>query len=475
MKIAMISIEMVPFSKVGGLADVMGSLPQAILSLNNHISVITPHYGKITENLYSKFFDKKIETQEIKTLSILNYQIKICKTSFKDVEVFLICNEHLFEREGIYLDKNGKPFEDEILRYFVFSSAAIEIAQNYDIIHCHDWHTAFTIALAKLKNLKNTVFTIHNIAYQGIIEKEKLEFIKDQDLKKLIFENGEYYGKINLMKSAIILADIVTTVSPTYAYEIQNFPQFGMGLENILKENSHKLYGILNGIDYELWNPQNDKHIFQNFSVSSIQEGKKANKEKLLENLGLKNTDTLFGIVARLDHQKGFDILYQAVENLESGSFNLVVLGTGNPEIQNSILELSKKYKDFIYVNIAFDESLARKIYAASDYFLIPSRFEPCGLSQMISYRYATIPIATKTGGLKDSIIDIFEDPQNGTGLLIEKADSFLLSQAMKKAIELPKEKLFNLREKVFNLDFSWKTSAKKYIEIYEKLVTKIK
>ncbi|MFN4220003.1 MAG: glycosyltransferase, partial [bacterium] len=174
-------------------------------------------------------------------------------------------------------------------------------------------------------------------------------------------------------------------------------------------------------------------------------------------------------------HQKGFDILYQAVENLESSSFNLVVLGTGNPEIQNSILELSKKYRDFIYVNIAFDESLARKIYAASDYFLIPSRFEPCGLSQMISYRYATIPIATKTGGLKDSIIDIFEDPQNGTGLLIEKADPFLLSQAMKKAIELPKEKLFNLREKVFNLDFSWKTSAQKYIEIYEKLVTKIK
>ncbi len=469
MKILMVSMEMVPFSKVGGLADVIGSLPNNLYPHN--VTVITPYYGQITENLYQKLTGEKLTFDFYKSLNINNLKVDLLKTKYLNTEVILVKNPELFEREGIYLDKHGKPFQDEIYRYYVFSQAVINIADSYNIIHCHDWHTSFVILLAKLKNYKNTVFTIHNIAYQGIISKENLNFIDDQELYNLILQEGQYYDKINLMKAAIILADIVTTVSPTYAYEIQNYPEFGMGLESILKQNNHKIEGILNGIDYELWNPKKDKHIYYNFDNSNIKEGKRNNKQKLLSELNIKDTGILFGIVARLDYQKGFDILSQAIENLPKGSFNLVVLGTGNQDIQKSISELSEKYPDFISVKIMFDEGLARKIYAASDYFIIPSRFEPCGLSQMISYRYATIPIATKTGGLKDSIIDIFEDPVNGTGILIDKADPILLSQAMEKAIQITPEKLNELRKKVIQLDFSWSRSANKYIEIYQKLL----
>ncbi len=470
MKIAMLSMEMVPFSKVGGLADVMGSLPIA-LSAFSKISVITPYYGQITENLYSKFSDQKLNTVTFKELEILNHKVKILKTEYKGIEVFLVSNKELFEREGIYLDKEGKPFEDEVLRYYVFSLAAESLLQDFDVIHCHDWHTTFTIILAKLKNLKNTIFTIHNIAYQGIFETEKLNFL-NEEVKNLLFQYGEYYGKINLMKAAILLSDFVTTVSPNYANEIQNSSEFGMGLENILKQNSHKIVGILNGIDQELWNPKKDKHIYFNYSIENVEEGKKENKRRLLNDLNLKEAGYLFGIVARLDHQKGFDILANAVENLEIGKFNLVVLGTGNVEIQNSIKKLSEKYPEFISVNIGFDEALARKIYAASDFFIIPSRFEPCGLSQMISYKYGTIPIATRVGGLKDTIIDIFENKENGTGILIDKADPNLLYQAMNKAINLSTQDLQNLRKRVMQLDFSWSKSAQKYIELYQKLLS---
>lgn len=470
MKIAMLSMEMVPFSKVGGLADVMGSLPIA-LSAFSKISVITPYYGQITENLYSKFSDQKLNTVTFKELEILNHKVKILKTEYKGIEVFLVSNKELFEREGIYLDKEGKPFEDEVLRYYVFSLAAESLLQDFDVIHCHDWHTTFTIILAKLKNFKNTIFTIHNIAYQGIFEKEKLNFL-NEEVKNLLFQYGEYYGKVNLMKAAILLSDFVTTVSPNYANEIQNSSEFGMGLENILKQNSHKIVGILNGIDQELWNPKKDKHIYFNYSIENVEEGKKENKRRLLNDLNLKEAGYLFGIVARLDHQKGFDILANAVENLEIGKFNLVVLGTGNVEIQNSIKKLSEKYPEFISVNIGFDEALARKIYAASDFFIIPSRFEPCGLSQMISYKYGTIPIATRVGGLKDTIIDIFENKENGTGILIDKADPNLLYQAMNKAINLSTQDLQNLRKRVMQLDFSWSKSAQKYIELYQKLLS---
>lgn len=466
MKVAMVSLEMVPFSKVGGLADVIGSLPKY---LPVKTSVITPYYGNITKNLFSKFSTKELHLKPTKSIKILDYNVDICKTHYENIDVFLVCNNELFEREGIYLDKFGKPFEDEIIRYYVFSKAAIEILPDFDIIHCHDWHTSFVILLAKLQNLKNTIFTIHNIAYQGIVEKEKLSFL-DDDIKKLLFEYGEYYGKINLMKAAIILADIVSTVSPNYAYEIQNFPQFGMGLENILKQNSHKVTGILNGIDTEIWNPQTDKHIYFNYSIENVDEGKDKNKKQLLEEFNLKDTGVLFGIVARLDYQKGFDILSNSVEHLPQGSFNLFVLGTGNPDIQKSISTLSEKYPDFVKVVIGFDEVLARKIYASSDYFIIPSRFEPCGLSQMISYRYGTIPIATKTGGLKDSIVDIFENPNNGTGILIEYADPNLLHQALQKALQISKEELSKLRKRVMNLDFSWNNSAKEYMKIYQNL-----
>jgi len=465
----MVSIEMVPFSKVGGLADVVGSLPKY---LPEDTTVITPLYGKLTYDFYSKITGKELKPEFFKKLDILGREVEIYVTTYENVKVHLVYNRELFDREGIYLDSSGKPFEDEILRYYVFSSAAFEIAKEYDIIHCHDWHTSFVLYLAKKNGYQNTIFTIHNIAYQGIVDFEKLSFI-DQDLRNFIFSYAEYYGKVNLMKGAIVLADIVSTVSKNYAFEIMNFNQFGMGLENILKANSSKVVGILNGIDYDLWDPSKDKHIYFNYSIDNVDQGKEINKERLLKDLNLERGRLLFGIVARLDHQKGFDILYDAYKLLGSDAkdINLVVLGSGNVEIQNSILKLQDEYKGYVSVNIRFDETLARRIYAASDYFLIPSRFEPCGLSQMISYRYGTIPIATRVGGLKDSIIDIFEDPSNGTGILIDYADKTLLSEALKKAINF--DNLSELRKRVMKLDFSWEKSAKEYLEVFRRLLSK--
>jgi starch synthase len=258
-----------------------------------------------------------------------------------------------------------------------------------------------------------------------------------------------------------------------------------MGLENILKMNSHKLIGILNGIDYDLWNPLTDSSLYKNYDVNNVNEGKEENKLNLLFDLKLLNDKNnfnndipLFGVVARLDYQKGFDILYDSFKKLLDSNIvaYLVVLGTGNVDIQKKIEQLGVEYPNYVSVNIKFSEDLARKIYAASDFFLIPSRFEPCGLSQMISYRYGTIPIATKTGGLKDTIIDIFEDSINGTGILIDKADPVLLFTALKKAYELYKNKdfIFNLRKKIMELDFSWNNSSKKYFEVYKQLLSYI-
>ncbi|MCX7871233.1 MAG: glycogen synthase [bacterium] len=489
MKILMVSMEMVPFAKVGGLADVIGSLPKE-LSKYSKVDVILPYYGSLTDSLYKKFYNQDLKLVKILENKLLNnsygiYQVEnFGNNNFK---VYLFKSEKLFEREGIYLDKTGKPFEDEFFRYLVFNLAVVDFIKqsDYDIIHCHDWHTSFTILYLKYLNLTNkTIFTIHNIAYQGIFSKEILDNINiDTDFKRFILDKCEYYSKINLMKGAIELSNIISTVSPNYANEIQNYSEFGMGLENILKLNSHKLVGILNGIDYELWNPLTDNSLYKNYDINNVNEGKKENKLRLLMDLrlldNLDNYDLdipLFGVVARLDYQKGFDILYDSFKKLMDSSIDayLVVLGTGNIDIQKQIEKLAVEYPKFVSVNIKFSEDLARKIYAASDFFLIPSRFEPCGLSQMISYKYGTIPIATKTGGLKDSVIDIFEDRANGTGILIEKANSDLLFEALKKAHSLYKNKdfIFEFRKKLMKLDFSWNTSSKKYFELYNQLMS---
>lgn len=488
MKVLMVSMEMMPFAKVGGLADVIGSLPKE-LSKYSKVDVILPYYGSLTDNLFKKFQNQDIKMNKILEDRILNVDYEICEVQNYNgnLKVYLFKNQKLFEREGIYLDKTGKPFEDEFFRYLVFNLAVINFIKqnNYDIIHCHDWHSAFTILYLKYLNLSNkTVFTIHNIAYQGVFEKKILKDI-EPDFREFIIKYCEYYSKINLMKGAILLSDVVSTVSPNYANEIMNSSEFGMGLENIIKMNSHKLVGILNGIDYDLWNPLTDSSLYRNYDINNVNEAKEENKLKLLFDLKLlndinnfNNEIPLFGVVARLDYQKGFDILYDSFKKLMDNNIvaYLVVLGTGNVDIQKKIEQLGIEYPNYVSVNIKFSEDLARKIYAASDFFLIPSRFEPCGLSQMISYRYATIPIATKTGGLKDTIIDIFEDDINGSGILIDKADPVLLFTALKKAHELYKNKdlLFNIRKKIMKLDFSWNNSSKKYFEIYKQILSYI-
>ncbi len=488
MKILMVSMEMVPFAKVGGLADVIGSLPKE-LSKYSKVDVILPYYGTLTDNLYKKFYNQDLKLIKVLENNILNNNYEIYKVEDygnDNFKVYLFKNKELFEREGIYLDKEGKPFKDEFFRYLVFNLAVVDFIKknDYDIIHCHDWHSAFSVLYLKYLNLSSkSVFTIHNIAYQGVFQKEVLDDINiESSFKKFILDKCEHHSKINLMKGAIELSSVVSTVSPNYANEIQNYSEFGMGLENVLKLNSHKLVGILNGIDYELWNPLTDNSLYKNYDITNVNEAKKENKLKLLYDLKLLNdlNDNyldipLFGVVARLDYQKGFDILYDSFKKLINSSIEsyLVVLGTGNIEIQKQIENLSLEYPRFVSVNIKFSEDLARKIYAASDFFLIPSRFEPCGLSQMISYKYGTIPIATKTGGLKDSIIDIFEDKNKGTGILIEKAKSELLFEALKKANSLYKNKDFiaEFRKKLMNLDFSWSASSKKYLELYKQLL----
>ena len=462
MKILFIASEAFPLAKVGGLADVTSSLAIALHDLGHEPCLILPRYSSI-----------KIPVQDVRrgnfVVSFMGHseQVALKMTRLKKrVPVYLVENDHYFGTEEIYT-------QDELKRFLFFSLSIPAIISQLDlrpdIIHCHDWHTSLVpLGLNQAKISLPCVFTIHNLAYQGSFDQQ---FFLDSGLSHVWQEYIPVSAprpSLNFVSQAILLADIVTTVSPNYASEILT-TQYGEGTEHLLNYRRNELYGIVNGIDYDEYNPASDPYLERNYDSTTI-ERRADNKLVLQERSGLPQySDTpVIGMVSRLEEQKGIDLLLQAIDQfIVKTRAQLVILGEGREHYHKLLTEAALKYPDRVSVFIANDEPLARLIYSGSDIFLMPSRFEPCGLGQLIAMRYGAIPVVRRTGGLADTVKDVAE--ANGNGFVFQSYTALEMLEAIKRTEEsfYHREDWNDLMRHNMKLDFSWKASARKYEEIY--------
>lgn len=496
-KVLFIASEFAPLVKVGGLGDVSSSLPKVLKELGIDIRVVIPKYkiasinrcrqilGSVPKKIASGikvFFDSQEEKFDL-------YSLQLPKSKFP---LYLIDQKRYLGSEEVYPSK----FSEQISRFLFFSKAVLEIFRvlNWqpEILHLNDWQTAILSVLVKKQKSKfKTLLTIHNLAHQGVYESKRvfqMLGLKEKILASL--KRRDKFGNFNILQQGILQADLITTVSPTYGKEILT-EKFGENLENDLKERKKNLFGILNGLDFDQFDPSKDPNIavvFQEEPMTNLQleEIKKRNKIYLQKKLRLPiiSEIPLIGLISRLDEQKGFDLFRKAFEKIIKMNLQIVLLGKGCPEIERALKELSLKYPDKFSCQIKLDLKLAQQIYAGSDIFLMPSRFEPCGLSQMIAMRYRAVPIIRKTGGLADTVVDYQKQITNrksksadrklreGIGFVFEKYNSEEMIKKIKQALKIYKDKkLWNEIIK-FNLkrDFSWKQSAKEYLKLYKKL-----
>ncbi|HLE08018.1 MAG TPA: glycogen synthase GlgA [Thermodesulfobacteriota bacterium] len=471
LKVIIASPEALPFAKTGGLADVTGALPLALKKLGCSVTLFMPLYREVQQKGFSGI--EKTGVSVTVPVGGRNVAAEVFKGETEGIPVYFLKRDEYFDRTYLYTTPDGDYF-DNLERFTFFSRAALEAisALNLkpDIIHCNDWQTG--LIPAYIKSIYSqplcgaaTVFTIHNIAYQGLFPSM---FFDATGLPRSLFnqEGIEYWGSINLLKAGIVFSDIVTTVSETYSREIQT-PEYGYGLEGVLKKKSDSVFGVLNGVDYSEWDPETDEFIAKNYSGNNL-KGKSLCKKDLLKeySLKLKPDAPVIGVISRLAAQKGFDILSEAMDSLMDSGLGMVVLGTGERKYQELFQKLSEKYPQKLGVKITFDNAIAHKIEAGCDMFLMPSRYEPCGLNQMYSLRYGAIPVVRATGGLDDTIKD-YKDGGNGfkfteysAKALVEKVKEALDVYRDKKAWEL-------LQKKAMREDFSWEMSAKRYMELY--------
>lgn len=490
LSILFVSSEVVPFAKTGGLADVSAALPQVVRELGHDIRIIMPKFAAVS--------DRKFKIHDIKRLTDMPIELgdrtflASVKSSFltnikTKVQVYFISNDTLYCRSDLYVDpKTKEAWPDNDDRFMFFCRGVIEtlilLGWKPDIIHLNDWQTGLIAALIKTEYadeplFKNTkvVFTVHNAAYQGIFP--KTSFVKTGLPDKLFKADGvEFFDQVNLMKAGLMFSDVITTVSPTYAKEIRSGEEYGYGLEGVFKKKARKTIGILNGMDTTVWNPEVDKLIPQTYSANSL-EDKAANKKALCEHFGLPYDPAIpiIGIVSRLADQKGFDLIKEALADLMSKPLQLVVLGTGEKRYEELFTKAAKKYKKKVGAHIGFDEELAHLIEAGSDMFLMPSKYEPCGLNQMYSLRYGTLPIVRATGGLADTVEDLVLKPKTGTGFVFEEYSASEMLKAITAALELFADTAAwqASMKRAMAKDNSWDASANKYIELYKSLLKK--
>lgn len=468
MKVLFVSSECAPIAKVGGLGDVIESLPKALKELGLDVRIVIPKYSIIEEKKYH--FDLITKDIRFKGETINIYKGFLPASQ---VPIYLLENEKYFSEDGVYFEEIGLAGSfEEIRRFLFFSQAILEIFPNLnwqpDIIHCHDWHTAIVPLLLNTKyqipNTK-TLLTIHNLANQGKWQsKEVLNFLnlKGDEVESLKIKDTE--GNLNILQQGILNADLINTVSSNYSKEILT-KEYGEGLENYLLERKNDTLGILNGIDEEVFNPETDSNLKMNYFWKNL-ENKLENKLELQEILDFKK-DTkipLFTFIGRLTPQKGIDLIIKIIPELVKMDCQFVFLGVGMENYEKKLLELSQKYPQNISAQIKFDPVLAQKIYGGADIFLMPSRFEPCGLGQMIAMRYGTIPIARQTGGLTDTI----ENKKTGFLFKEYKVEAFL--ETIKTALNLyqGKKAWQKLVKEAMKKDFSWKKSAREYLKLYQ-------
>lgn len=472
LKVLFVSAEVSPYAKSGGLGDVAGSLPKALQAAGVDVRVVFPKYRTIKDEYlsscqYISSFDISLDwrTQKADIYTIRG-----------DVPTYMIGNDFYFGRAGYY------GYGDDNERFAFFSKAAIEFLDFIDfvpdVIHCNDWQTG-PICLyvkdvySKIKCFSDikTLYTIHNLQYQGMFPKDTLRMMGLDENYYFTNDKLEYYNMASFMKAGLLYCDAISTVSTTYAYEVQT-PQYGYGLDGVLRCRADKLYGIVNGIDYDLNNPATSKKIYANFDADNI-SGKAENKRQLQAELGLPQRDEVpvISIISRLADQKGINLVLQAAHELLSKDVQLVVLGTGEYHYENMFRDLQYRYPDKVSANILFDDTLAQKIYAGSDMFLMPSLFEPCGLGQLFSMSYGTVPITRTTGGLVDTVKHFNAETGEGNGFQFHDYDAGGLMWAVNQALAVyfdDKDLWNRVVQNAIRTRFSWEDSAEKYIEVYK-------
>ncbi len=486
-KVLFASSEVVPFVKTGGLADVSGSLPHVLAEAGLSVTVVMPKYGGIPQGLLDGATTAAAWNMEWSGRRDPVQLIQM-KDPTAPVTYLFVDQPAYFDRPELYRDvKTGRDYLDNDERFIFFCRAVLEGLKQLgwapDVIHANDWQTALlpTFLATHYKTDPffdgiRSVFTIHNMAFQGIFPAET--FPKLGLPLELFYATGpfEFWGKVNFMKSAIWYADAITTVSERYAMEIQSSPELGCGLEGVLRSRNADIHGILNGVDYAVWSPSHDQRLPYRYSPVNL-SGKKKNKVELLNRLGLPIRDDvpLVGMITRLTEQKGFDLLAAAADDLFALNLQMVILGTGDAAYHKLLLEWEKKYPDKLRVLLAFDDTLAHWIEAGADVFLMPSRYEPGGLNQMFSLKYGTVPVVRGTGGLADTVIDVDADSQGGTGFVFEEYDPEQLVDALHRMLtQFPRKRVWRKIMKTgMRQDYSWDRSAGKYARLYADLMAK--
>ncbi len=479
MKVLLASSEVYPFSKTGGLADMVGALAQALAKAGQDVRVVTPLY----QGIKKKYPDlRKVDWKfnlpmELNWIHAELWELNLAR----GLKVYFVDHPDFFDRAGIYQEASVS-YADNAERFIFFAKCVVHLARYLpwrpDVVHVHDWQTALVPALILQQrsegwgNPPPTCLTIHNLAYQGVFPAEAFALT---NLPETYFttESCEFFGLLNCLKGGIAHADFITTVSPRYAREITT-EEFGCGLDGMLRERESKLIGILNGVDYAEWNTTQNPHLFKPYSASRL-AGKKVNKLELQKLVGLPVTDAvpLFGTISRLAEQKGIDIQLGALAEMLNTKMQFVVLGSGAPEYERGYRDLARQFPGKVAVRFGYDEALAHQIEAGCDFFLMPSRFEPCGLNQLYSLRYGTIPIVRATGGLDDSVLDWTQNAKAATGIKFSEYTSRSLAKAIRKALVLFNQpKLLRVCQiNAMKMDFSWEQTVEHYLEVYRKRV----
>jgi starch synthase len=483
MKVLHVAAECFPYVKTGGLADVVGALPSALAQHGDSVRLLLPGYSAVLFALE--------QTQIVCELGALfgagRVTLKRGRFPGQTMPVYVLDAPLFFRREGNpYQDENGQEWSDNAQRFALLSWVAAHIGFGEldtqwapEIIHAHDWHAGLTCAYVAAHPVATvkTVFTIHNLAYQGLFDRQSFQLLGLAHTFASV-EAMEYYGQISFMKAGLIFADEVTTVSPTYAQEITT-AEFGCGLDGVIRSRSKPVIGILNGVDTAIWNPESDPLLAANYGFNkrppkSLAKGKGQCKQALQRELGLEVNPRamLFGIVSRLTEQKGLDLVLAVLPDLVSSGAQLALQGTGAAHLESAFLSFAKQYPNQVAVRIGYDESFAHKMMAGMDSIIVPSRFEPCGLTQLYGLRYGSIPVVRKVGGLADTVIDV-QYEGSGTGFVFESdnAESLLNALRAAQAQYAQEPEWAAMQERAMQQQFSWQVSATHYEKLYRQLV----
>ena len=481
MNIAFVSSEITPYASTGGLADVCSSLPIALIETGHKITQFMPMYRKVIEG------SMPVEDTGIRLVipvGFHNYQADIWKAKSSASTIYFVRRDEFFDRSELY-NLPDRDYDDNFERFVFFQKAVValidHLGQPFDIVHSHDWQTGL-MPLYLRYGLKGegrpcrekTVFTIHNLAFQGIFNGDHYSY-SNLPFSCFSVDVLEYYGNINCLKSGITSSDMVTTVSDTYAKEIQT-EEWGCGLNGVLSNRNDRLRGIVNGIDPQLWNPAGDKHIAAAYDLNDL-TGKMACKADLIRRmkLSIQPTDPLLGMITRLTAQKGIEIIDDSLPAImKETSAGLVLLGSGSESYTSLVMEWAKKWPGRVVVKTGFDVKLAHRIEAGADVYLMPSKFEPCGLNQLYSLRYGTLPIVHSVGGLDDTIIDAINEPSTGYGFKFRKYDGMSFTNTFIQAVNLYKkpDRWKELQRRAMQQDFSWTKSAERYSALYSELLS---